>query len=187
MMEAPINPNLSSTSLVDRTLWYDGDVTVPSTAIENFLEGNIHQIYVDEVTPDIKRYNGLVSRAEQLFVKNNTRPPDFTWNIPEEYSTLCVQEYVMMKLFDRLDGRVSDAGLKKRIKRALFELTLFGDRDLTDMLRALIYIVDTMEKNNIVWGVGRGSSVASYVLYLIGVHDVDSFEYDLDITDFLKT
>ena len=48
------------------------------------------------------------------------------------------------------------------------------------------YLVDTLRKNNIIWGVGRGSSVASYVLYLLGVHRIDSLYYDLDITEFLK-
>jgi DNA polymerase III alpha subunit len=46
--------------------------------------------------------------------------------------------------------------------------------------------VETMRVNNIVWGVGRGSSVASYVLYLIGVHKIDSMYYDLDIEEFLR-
>jgi DNA polymerase III alpha subunit len=43
-----------------------------------------------------------------------------------------------------------------------------------------------MRKHNIVWGVGRGSSVASYVLYLIGVHKINSMYYDLDIEEFLR-
>jgi DNA polymerase III alpha subunit len=49
-----------------------------------------------------------------------------------------------------------------------------------------IYIIDPLRKNNSVWGVGRGSSVASYVLYLIGVHKIDSLFFDLDIEDFLR-
>jgi DNA polymerase III alpha subunit len=55
-----------------------------------------------------------------------------------------------------------------------------------DLLFYLKYLVDTMRENKIVWGVGRGSSVASYVLYLIGVHKIDSIKYELDINEFLK-
>jgi DNA polymerase III alpha subunit len=55
-----------------------------------------------------------------------------------------------------------------------------------DLLKYLKYLVDTMRENKIVWGVGRGSSVASYALYLIGVHKVDSIKYQLDINEFLK-
>jgi DNA polymerase III alpha subunit len=48
------------------------------------------------------------------------------------------------------------------------------------------YIVDTLRANNIVWGVGRGSSVASYVLHLIGVHKIDSIKYSIPIEEFFK-
>jgi len=43
-----------------------------------------------------------------------------------------------------------------------------------------------LRKNNIVWGVGRGSSVASYVLFLLGVHKIDSMYYELSVDEFLK-
>ena len=66
------------------------------------------------------------------------------------------------------------------------ELLLYVDRGLEDLLKFLRYMVQVMRDNNIVWGVGRGSSVASYVLYLIGVHKIDSLYYDLDVTDFLR-
>ena len=56
------------------------------------------------------------------------------------------------------------------------ELILFKERDLIPLLRYLKYLVDTMRKHNIVWGVGRGSSVASYILYLIGVHKINSIK-----------
>jgi DNA polymerase III alpha subunit len=50
----------------------------------------------------------------------------------------------------------------------------------------MIYLVDVMRENSVVWGVGRGSSVASYVLYLIGVHKIDSVKYNLDFKEFFK-
>ena len=43
-----------------------------------------------------------------------------------------------------------------------------------------------MRLNNVVWGLGRGSSTASYILYLLGVHKIDSLYYDLPIEEFLK-
>jgi DNA polymerase III alpha subunit len=57
---------------------------------------------------------------------------------------------------------------------------------MMDMLFFIKYLVDTLRKNKIIWGVGRGSSVASYVLYLIGVHKVDSIKYNLPIEEFFK-
>ena len=66
------------------------------------------------------------------------------------------------------------------------ELILYKKFGLLDVLKFLVYLISTMRENDIVWGVGRGSSVSSYVLYLLGVHKVDSIKYGLDVTDFLK-
>jgi len=66
------------------------------------------------------------------------------------------------------------------------ELVLYRKYNVLNVLKFLVYLIETMRDNNIVWGVGRGSSVSSYVLYLLGVHKVDSIKYGLDITDFLK-
>jgi DNA polymerase III alpha subunit len=97
------------------------------------------------------------------------------WHMPEEYLTLDIAEYVLGKCQTQAE-----------LQRVGEELLLFQERDLFNLLRYLKYFVDTMRKNNIVWGLGRGSSVASYVLYLIGVHKINSLYYDLPIDEFLK-
>jgi DNA polymerase III alpha subunit len=63
---------------------------------------------------------------------------------------------------------------------------MYQERDLFDLLRYLKYLVDVMNDNQVIWGVGRGSSVASYVLYKLGVHRIDSLHYDLDPAEFLR-
>jgi DNA polymerase III alpha subunit len=70
--------------------------------------------------------------------------------------------------------------------RVYQELELFTQHNMIDLLYYLKYLVDTLRENNIVWGVGRGSSVSSYILFLIGVHKIDSLKYNLDIKEFLK-
>ena len=97
------------------------------------------------------------------------------WHMPEEYKQLDIASYVL--------------GLCKEdyeLQRVGQELLLYQERNLFDLLRYLKYLVDTLRKNNVVWGVGRGSSVASYVLFLLGVHKIDSLYYNLDIDEFLK-
>lgn len=97
------------------------------------------------------------------------------WFMPQEYKALDVQSFVLNKCTtDKEIARVSD------------ELIEFKKRDMNNLLRYMIYLVDFMRENDIVWGVGRGSSVASYVLYLIGVHRIDSIQYDLDWREFLR-
>ena len=75
---------------------------------------------------------------------------------------------------------------EEELQRAGEELLLYQERDMFMLLCYLKYFVDTMRKNKIVWGVGRGSSVSSFVLYLIGVHRINSLYYDLSIDEFLK-
>jgi DNA polymerase III alpha subunit len=70
--------------------------------------------------------------------------------------------------------------------RLLQEIELYRNHNLIPVLRAMKYVVDTLRSNNIVWGVGRGSSVASYVLFIIGVHKIDSVKYKLPINEFFK-
>ena len=66
------------------------------------------------------------------------------------------------------------------------EMHEFKQRGMYPVLKFLKYLVDTCDKNNVVLGVGRGSSVASYCLYLLGVHRINSIKYELDIKEFLK-
>jgi len=63
---------------------------------------------------------------------------------------------------------------------------MYQERNMLPLLNFLRYFIAIMREKDIVWGVGRGSSVASYVLYLIGVHKIDSLFFDLDIEDFLR-
>jgi len=105
-----------------------------------------------------------------------------TYIIPQHYKDLDVEEYVK-----RLVPNTEDQTDKlAHLKRVEMELALYKERNLYSVLQVLIYIVDVLRKNNLVWGVGRGSSVASYVLYLIGIHKVDSLKFNLDIREFLK-
>jgi len=72
------------------------------------------------------------------------------------------------------------------LQRVGHELLLFQERNLFDLLRYLKYLTDIMTANKLIWGVGRGSSVASFVLYLLGVHRINSLHYELDPAEFLR-
>ena len=97
------------------------------------------------------------------------------WNIPDYYKQLDAKEFILMLCESQVE-----------IDRVEMEYAMFEERGLEPLLQFLIYIVDYMRKYEIVWGVGRGSSVASYCLYLLGVHKIDSLKYDLPIEEFLK-
>lgn len=97
------------------------------------------------------------------------------WYMPDEYKRLDIAKWV-------LDQCKTDAELQ----RVGDELIKFHERDLFPLLQYTKYLVDTMRKHDILWGVGRGSSVASYVLFLIGIHRINSLHFDLSIDEFLK-
>jgi DNA polymerase III alpha subunit len=98
-----------------------------------------------------------------------------SWLMPVEFQDLDIVQHV-------LDLCKTDAELQ----RVGEELILFQERDMLTLLKYLTYLVETMRVHGIVWGVGRGSSVASYTLYLLGVHKINSMYYGLDISEFLK-
>lgn len=141
-----------------------------------YRQGDISKAVFDDDV--IKQYNTFCNELDlpELSVPQWSR--DF--NIPQHYKELDIEEYVKGLIPTSGD---SDVSVKARVE---MELAEYKARNLFPVLQLMIYIVDTMRKNKIVWGVGRGSSVASYVLYLLGVHKIDSIKYNLDIREFLK-
>jgi DNA polymerase III alpha subunit len=98
------------------------------------------------------------------------------WFMPDEYKALDIEAWIWEQTppWDPQHTRVAE------------ELAAFKQRNMLDLLRWLKYFVDTCRSKNILWGVGRGSSVASYVLFLIGVHKIDSIKYNLEWQEFLR-
>lgn len=194
-----MNQPSHKTELVDRTLWYDGDSTVATDKIVELISTGmpVEGMFVEQLTADIKRYNQYVEGDEKITIKKGIDPLKFDWNIPKKFLTLNVEGYIRNKLSDEgvVRGwlnpddhktRMMGPELEARFNRVREELDLYETLGLTDVLRVLIYVINTLQTRDVVWGVGRGSSVSSYVLYLIGVHDIDSVDHELDITDFLR-
>ena len=144
---------------------------------------NLKGIYIDH--PD--QFNNAV--------KTNADNIDLLQTLPKE--TVGIQEFdqglqnqwfmpAEYKNFEIVGFLLDQATNETEYQRVVEELELFYQHDMIDLLRYLKYLVDTMKENNIVWGVGRGSSVASYCLYLLNVHRINSVKYNLDIREFFK-
>ena len=97
------------------------------------------------------------------------------WLMPDSYREMDIAKWVL-----------EQCATQDQLQRVGAELLEFQRRDMMNLLRWMKYFVDTCRANKVVWGVGRGSSVASYVLYLIGVHRIDSMKYNLDWQEFLR-
>lgn len=148
--------------------------------------GDLHGLPVDE-TDKVKIFNRLCrefDRPEDQLT-TYTEPTESVeewdkarqsqWFTPEPFATIDVLEW----LYERCTR-------EEEILRVQEEWAMFEERGMEPVLRFLIYMIDHFRKNKVVWGVGRGSSVASYSLYLIGVHKIDSLKYNLDPKEFLK-
>jgi len=97
------------------------------------------------------------------------------WFMPDEYKDMDIYRYLEQK-----------CSSNESLDRVDMEFKEYSSRGMLDLLCYMVYLVDFMRENKIVWGVGRGSSVSSYILYLIGVHKVDSIQYGLDFNEFMR-
>mgnify|MGYP001225017532 FL=1 len=135
---------------------------------------------------DIEKYTDSLKQLGIDLPVINTAPrrPDILefdqsncnkWHMPEKYYQINVMQWLLDKCQNDEE--------KLRVQ---MEYDLFEKKDFIRVLQFLMYFVDTLRANNIVWGVGRGSSVASFSLFLIGVHKINPLLYNLDITEFLR-
>lgn len=123
---------------------------------------------------DISKYLSRIEEENLSYPRTPNIINKDLWFIPEEYRSMDIEGFLV------------DQCPKENYDRLIQELELYRKNDMIPVLRAMKYIVDILRSNHIIWGVGRGSSVASYVLFLIGVHKIDSIKYKLPIEEFFK-
>jgi DNA polymerase III alpha subunit len=150
-----------------------------NNTLENLIEGVLRHgpKILEKCISDAEELAQYCNRIEKEFLHYpipKTQCNKSKWLIPEDYCPNLVQMLYSMCETDVQRDRVSQ------------ELELYIKHGIFDLLHVMKYIVDTLRENNLVWGVGRGSSVSSYILFLIGIHKVDSLKYGLDINEFLR-
>ena len=144
---------------------------------------DMKSIMVDE-SVDLERlvkYVEVLPAVFQKYYKSSESIEHFdsklqeNWRMPQEYRDLDIAQYIL-----------NLCKTEAELQRVGEELLLYQDRNLFNLLRYMKYLVDVMTENRVIWGVGRGSSVASYCLYLLGVHRIDSLYYNISIKEFLR-
>jgi DNA polymerase III alpha subunit len=123
---------------------------------------------------DIVQYLQRVDQERLDYPLTKLEVDKNNWFIPNEYKQLDIESFLVAQCPEQNYTRLAE------------ELVLFEQNNMIPVLKTMKYVVDTLRKNNVVWGVGRGSSVSSYVLYLIGIHKIDSIKYNLPIEEFFK-
>jgi DNA polymerase III alpha subunit len=147
--------------------------------IEGILKNGISALdnaLVDSISPNLEKY---LQRCLDEHLDYPTPilnlPEGRNWFVPKKYQEMDIEQFL-----------IDLAKTDEEISRVREELDLYKKHNMIDVLKSMKYIVDTLRENNIVWGVGRGSSVSSYCLYLIGIHKINSIKYDLPISEFFK-
>ena len=155
--------------------------------IDMIYSGNIEKVHVVLCDPsdDIDKFNSAMEAQGmdplQKYIPLDVDQKTFDgvcqgeWFMPDEYKHMDIYSWVEQR-----------CNTHDEVARIDEEFIAYEEKGLLDLLRYMVYLVDFMRENNIVWGVGRGSSVASYVLYIIGVHRINSIQYGLDWREFLR-
>ena len=169
------------------------DVGLPRYTSSNIIEmlyrgqhNLVSEIYADSNDPEILKFNQVSQElGEDTLQLYNPIPVSI-----EEFDKICQSDWLMPDEYKQLDIAqwLIDQTTVNSVEyfRVCEELIAYEDHNMINLLRWLKYFVDTCRQKNVVWGVGRGSSVSSYVLYLIGVSKIDPIKYNLDWRDFLR-
>lgn len=177
--------NISKHKQKDRFVDSVGRVVFTSDGLADLLiEGREIDGLFSEVSVDALKYNQFSDKEKLILyddemasetIEEYDRKAVSSWKTPEKYYEIDLNAWLL--------ARCSDEIQKDRVRK---ELNMYEERNLFPLLKHLIYLIEHFRKNDIVWGVGRGSCCASYILYLIGVHRVDSIKYNIEIEEFLR-
>ena len=162
---------------------FDADGLIDLLMRGNELSGEL----VTQQSEGVSRFNALCKELDhpQDTVAIYSRPEVdvATWDQNLQNQWFTPEPYASLDVLTWLTEKCSET---KQLERVIEEWVLFEEREMIPVLRCLIHMVESFRERKVVWGVGRGSSVASYCLFLIGIHKVDSIKYELDIREFLK-
>lgn len=167
--------NLMTTSVLDNMLVNEQGFAFVTD--DDLVELLLEQRKVKILPSNVSSWNEFDKNCKSNKLENpfSLAEENLSWNFPDKYKQLDIEDYLLSK-----------CSTVEQYTRVTNELELFKERDLFDLLKFLVYFIDVVKSNNVIYGVGRGSSVASYCLHLIGVHRVNSLKYNLDIKEFLK-
>ena len=145
--------------------------------IELAYQGKLDKAIFEWQDPEAKNQFKAVSEYldHWSFELHTTDPQNRSWFTPPEYAHINLDEYVLVRCKDQ-----------KQIQRAQQELGIIHDLQVEHIFLHWIYLVNLWRTCNLVWGIGRGSSVSCFVLYTIGLNKINPLDYDLDYREFFK-
>lgn len=167
--------------LLDRVLWFDGTSQVAPEQVADLILSGIDpgNLVVTHHSEDTTKFNQLATEQLLDYVDLENWVPDTSWKIPVQYGDMDIAAHLTTILL--ANPQFQAAVYTKRLSLELDEIR---KRGMGPLIQTLIFVIDTFRQKNVIWGVGRGSSCASLVLYLIGVHLVDPVFYGIPMEEF---
>lgn len=162
-----------------RILLNSGDsIVTPQAAAELlFLNG--------ELPPGVKVQDSFDTDAYHTWkgVSVGERAIDGPAPSPQQDFSEGQVESLLDKLATHRRDDTSEAAHFQRIEK---EIDYFERIGAVGFLLNLDNLIQEFQKADVIWGVGRGSSCASYLLYLLRVHDINPIKYDIPFSEFSK-
>jgi DNA polymerase III alpha subunit len=161
---------------------YSNPLFQSADIIEMIYQDYIDQIGTIQIDPNIEHASALLELGCSYPIDSVLSIGEYDaierdrWFMPDEYRNFDIRAYCL-----------SNCTSESERMRTEHELATYAQLNMFPLLQMLKYIVDTLRENSVVWGVGRGSSVASFVLYLLGVHKINSITYELPFNEFVKS
>lgn len=176
------------TELKDRVLRFDGVSIVHPDSVASALARGLRpsDLRVSEINQDVVLFNRNVIEADRLAlaVPEPINIP-MVWQLPDLYKNLDVSKRVFDEFFKRLSSLKYAAEQEDiAVRRLADEVNEVEARGMMDFMRTIVYVLDTFRAKDIVWGVGRGSSCACYILFVLGLHVVDCVRYEVPMNEF---
>jgi DNA polymerase III alpha subunit len=170
--------------LGNRIIHEDGTVICKQSALVDILYAghDLSKIFCNDIEDQTEwsnaarlcdsQQNGPVATTDPVY--QNIKWYQY-WSTPEPWSSI-----------DLVSWCNDRCKTEQELQRVNLELKEMERRGMFPIIRHLIYCANVWRENGIVWGVGRGSSVCSFVLYLTGINRINPLEYELDIEEWLK-
>lgn len=173
------------TDLKRYRLWYDGkkSYNYDQLCLEFFQNDSVlEHAFITEKTDDFIQF--FKNSYTQLPVKDSCDDIDCSINDTVDMSydmyDLIMQKFSIINEFEN-----DDKILEQKIDRLLYEWDCVNQLKKLPLLYIVVHVINTLNGKKIPWS-ARGSSAASYLLYVLGVHHIDSFAFDLDPNEFFK-
>lgn len=176
------------TDLTDRSLRFDGvSIVTPEKAAELLSRGVLpSELRIQGDSEEIQLFNQQVAEAERLLTDaDEPIRLDMSWRLPESYKSIDIGEDVRAALAKNIQRLGYSEELQVQAhERIELELAEIKRRGMIEFMATIMYVLAVFREKGVVWGVGRGSSCASYVLFILGLHSVDALKHQIPLEEF---